>query len=81
MKNSSRPGIGILGILQIVFITLKLTDNLDWNWFWILSPTLLPIGFVLGAGLIYGLIILLLIGLGVKTYEEVLKKMDKNEKK
>lgn len=81
MKNSSRPGIGILGILQIVFITLKLTDNLDWNWFWVLSPTLLPIGLVLGAGLIYGLIILLLIGLGVKTYEEVLKKMDKNEKK
>lgn len=27
-------------ILTIVFIVLKLTDNIDWSWFWVLSPSL-----------------------------------------
>ena len=43
MKSKNKPGIGLLGILQIVFLTLKLTDNIDWNWFWVLSPTILPV--------------------------------------
>lgn len=26
-------------IMQVIFIVLKLTDQLEWSWFWILSPT------------------------------------------
>lgn len=29
-----------LPALQILFIGLKLTDNIDWNWFLVLSPFL-----------------------------------------
>jgi len=40
MSNSSSPsrGIGLFGLLTIVFITLKLTEVITWSWFWVLSP-------------------------------------------
>ena len=42
MKNSSssaRSGsIGFWGLLQIVFIVLKLTHVIDWPWVWVLAP-------------------------------------------
>lgn len=31
----------LLGLLTIVFIVLKLTDVIDWNWFFVLLPVLL----------------------------------------
>ena len=31
--------IGFGGLLQIVFIVLKLLNLISWNWFWVLSPT------------------------------------------
>lgn len=30
--------IGFASALCIVFITLKLTDNIDWSWWWVTSP-------------------------------------------
>ena len=47
-KNSS--GIGFTGMLTILFIGLKLTNVIDWSWWWVLSPPL--IGLVLGVTLI-----------------------------
>jgi len=43
MSNSSSGGIGFFGLLTILFIGLKLGKIIDWSWFWVLSPTLLPI--------------------------------------
>lgn len=37
-SSSSSSGIGFTGLLTIVFITLKLTDYIDWSWWWVLSP-------------------------------------------
>jgi len=36
--NTQSGGIGFVGLLQVVFITLKLTDYIDWAWLWVLSP-------------------------------------------
>lgn len=36
-KNSS-GGIGIAGVLQIIFIVLKLLGVITWSWVWVLSP-------------------------------------------
>ena len=30
--------VGFLGMLTIVFITLKLTEVITWSWIWVLSP-------------------------------------------
>ncbi|MCC2653322.1 MAG: hypothetical protein K0Q60_3488 [Microvirga sp.] len=31
-------GVGFIGLLTIVFITLKLTGVIDWSWLWVLAP-------------------------------------------
>ena len=36
--SSSSSGIGFLGLLAIVFITLKLTNYIDWSWWWVTAP-------------------------------------------
>lgn len=50
----------ILLIVQIVFGLLKLTNQLDWSWWWVLSPFVLPMAILFGLGLV-SLCIMLLI--------------------
>ena len=41
MSQQSSPssgGTGFVGLLTILFIALKLTNNIDWSWWWVLSP-------------------------------------------
>ncbi|QOH56214.1 hypothetical protein [Rhodococcus rhodochrous] len=37
-ESNSSGGIGIVGILTIVFVVLKLVGVIDWSWWWVLSP-------------------------------------------
>ena len=34
-------------ILFIVFLVLKLTHVIDWNWWWIFSPLWIPVALVI----------------------------------
>jgi len=52
-NNSSSGGVGFVGLLTILFITLKLTGFIAWSWWWVLSPLwisslLLAVIFVVG---------------------------------
>lgn len=38
MNNNSSRGLGLLGVLGVVFIVLKLVGVIDWTWWWVLSP-------------------------------------------
>lgn len=40
--SSSGGGVGITGVLTIVFVVLKLTHTIDWSWWWVLSPLWIP---------------------------------------
>ena len=51
-----------MGLLTIVFITLKLLEKIDWSWWWVLSPMLISVGLVFIV-LIF-VVIVLLIGRG-----------------
>lgn len=42
-SNASGGGIGIIGVLQIVFIVLKLCGVIDWSWFFVLLPSIIGI--------------------------------------
>lgn len=33
--------------LTLIFITLKLTDHIDWSWWLVLGPLWMPIAFVI----------------------------------
>lgn len=37
-NNNKSGGIGFIGLLTIVFITLKLLGVIKWSWLWVLSP-------------------------------------------
>ena len=40
-------GIGILGLLQVVFIALKVAKVIDWSWWLVFIPTWIDIGIFL----------------------------------
>lgn len=37
-SSSSSGGIGILGLLGCIFVTLKLLGKIDWSWWWVTLP-------------------------------------------
>lgn len=52
MDNSSNGsggyrGIGVTGLLGVVFITLKLCHVITWSWVWVLAPFWAPLLLVL----------------------------------
>lgn len=56
MSNSnSSGGIGIGGVLLIVFIVLKLCGVIAWSWWWVLSPLWIPIALWLAIVAIAGI--------------------------
>ena len=37
-NNATYGGISFGGLLAIVFIVLKLTNVINWSWWWVLAP-------------------------------------------
>lgn len=46
-----------LGILTLIFITLKLTGYIAWSWVWVLAPMWIPLAIVLLILIIAGIAI------------------------
>lgn len=65
MKKSSTISFFLYG-LTLIFIFCKLTHFIDWSWFWVLSPILIP--FILW------LIVMMLIGILTFAQEELSRK-------
>ncbi len=42
-NNSSGGGAGLGTLLFIVFLILKLTGHIDWSWWWVFSPSWIPL--------------------------------------
>lgn len=47
MEKSTQGGVGICGLLFIVFLVLKLTQVIDWSWWWVSAPLWIPFAIVL----------------------------------
>jgi len=41
-KINYNGGIGFFGFLTLLFIAFKITSVIDWSWWWVLSPILIP---------------------------------------
>lgn len=52
---ASSVGVGLPGLLFLVFLVLKLTDVIDWSWWWVTAPLWIPasVGLLI-AGLTLG---------------------------
>lgn len=64
------PVIGFGNLLVLLFITLKLTGVISWNWLWVLAPLWMPFALValfLGAfGLLFALFFVATVILALK---------------
>lgn len=54
--QTAGTGVGFTGLLTILFIALKLTHVIDWSWFWVLSPLVIPVALVIFVLIILGVI-------------------------
>jgi hypothetical protein len=43
----NNSGIGLSGALFITFLVLKLTDVIDWSWWWVTAPLWIPLCLLL----------------------------------
>ena len=57
--SNNQGGIGFLGVLFIVFLILKLTNIIDWSWWWVTAP-------------LWGALVL---GIAVAIIIEIIKKL------
>lgn len=48
-NGTTRAGVGFWGLLQIVFITLKLLDKISWSWWLVLAPMWVPTAILIVA--------------------------------
>lgn len=42
-KTNSSSGMSIGGVLFLIFLVLKLTNVIDWSWWWVTAPLWIPI--------------------------------------
>lgn len=61
--TNNSGGISLLGLLGVVFITLKLCKVIDWSWWWVTAPLWGPYAALL--------IILLVVGIGLAVFGAV----------
>ena len=47
-NSNSSGGLGLGGVIFVVFLILKLTEVIDWSWWWVTSPLWIPIAFIFG---------------------------------
>ncbi|GAA1053949.1 hypothetical protein [Dietzia natronolimnaea] len=51
--NASDEIRTVLSAVLIVFVTFKLTDEIDWSWWWVLAPVWAPILAVLALFVVF----------------------------
>ena len=68
-NNNYTSGLSFSSILFLVFLVLKLTNVIDWSWWWVTAPFWIPI-----------IIFLCFVG-GLYVFYQILKHYNKNKLK
>lgn len=59
MDNSTGSGVGLCGVLFIVFLVLKLVHVIDWSWWWITAPLWIPVAIGLAIIIVASIAVIL----------------------
>jgi hypothetical protein len=57
--SKSSNGLGIGTILFLIFMVLKLTNYIDWSWWWVTAPLWIPLLLILGVLAVLGVLLLI----------------------
>ena len=54
-SSNSSNGLGLGTVLFLIFLVLKLTNFIDWSWWWVTAPLWIPIVIIgiIGIGAIW----------------------------
>lgn len=55
-NSSSSNGIGFGTVLFLIFLVLKLTNYIDWSWWWVTAPLWIPLVII---GLFFMIVLML----------------------
>ena len=58
-NNQTSSGLSLMPVLFIVFLILKLTNNIDWSWWWVTCPLWAGVAILAIVFLIMGIPVLL----------------------
>ena len=64
-------GVSFAGLLFLLFLGLKLTNQIDWSWWWVTAPLWAPLALVLGFALIVIFIAVLIAGVALLLGKKV----------
>lgn len=68
-NSTTSGGVGVFGLLGVLFVGLKLGGIIDWSWWYVTLPfwggLALVFGTIAGIGIVYGLFVLLTLVVGV----------------
>ena len=56
MDKKTKNAFPLTTVLFLIFLVLKLTNNIDWSWWWVTSPLWVPLLFVVVFGGIFILV-------------------------
>lgn len=57
--KTTTTSISLLGVLQIIFIVLKLCGLIDWSWWKVFIPMWIDIGIIAGFLLLYLIVLII----------------------
>jgi hypothetical protein len=56
--SNSSNGLGLGTVLFLIFMVLKLTNYIDWSWWWVTAPLWIPLLIILGVLAVIGIVFL-----------------------
>lgn len=76
MTSNKSVGTGLPTLLFIIFLVLKLTNNIDWSWWWVTSPLwiTLILSFLIVVLILFGVILAMIFGV---SSSEIINKIKK----
>lgn len=57
--KTTTTSISLLGVLQIIFIVLKLCGLIDWSWWKVFIPMWIDLGIIAGFLLLYLIVLII----------------------
>ena len=75
-SRETSGGVGIGMVLFLIFLVLKLTDTIDWSWWWVTSPLWIPVvlSFIFLIIIFFLVFLAILFGLSPEKIENKISK-------